>query len=79
MTFYIYMRQFNVTKIKRIYSDFEWLYNYINKGYDKANLLPELPKGNIINISFLGMNKIDPKEIQDKLEVFMNYLVNEPI
>ena len=79
MTFYIYMRQFNVTKIKRLYSDFEWLYNYINKGYDKANLLPEFPKGNIINISFFGMNKMDPKIIKDKLEVFMNYLINDPI
>lgn len=75
MIFYIDIKQFNL-RIKRIYSDYEWLYGILTNNY-KYKLPYEFPK---ISIFYFSLLKGDFNEasISQYLEKIMNFLLNTP-
>lgn len=76
MIFYIYINQFNL-KIKRKYSDFEWLYYIITNNY-KYKIPYELPITGTSKYSILGFNVFDENDIADKLSKMIEFLLNIP-
>ena len=75
MIFYIDIKQFNL-RIKRIYSDYEWLYGILTNNY-KYKLPYEFPK---ISIFYFSLLKGDFNEasISQYFEKIMNFLLNTP-
>jgi len=72
--FYLYLNQFNF-KVKRLYSDFKWLYEYITKDY-KSNI-PEFPKESYLISYTLRYKDSEFKTIGEKLEELINFIVND--
>ena len=77
-TYLIITMPFN-WKVRRRFSDFEWLHQILKQDY-KYCLIPSIPKKK--NINKLVADKFDEAFLRKrsrKFEKFLNYLINDPI